>query len=263
MSEQNHVTQALGRQINAYLAKAAGNGGVVASVGPFTASADPNDSTPFRNYAIPASDAAPRAGDVADLVTWYKSLERKPRLEFVSEAAAAVEPALLAAGFEVEGRLALMTLGENGVQPTAIPAGIELLSASEEADLRNAAKVQNEAYDAGDVTDADVARLKRNVDHSGAVVCARDILSGQIVGAGLYTPAHAGVTEIAGVGVSPAFRRRGVAAALTAKLAESALSRGIDLPFITPDGVREQRIYERVGFEVRMSILHISLPSKG
>jgi len=46
---------------------------------------------------------------------------------------------------------------------------------------------------------------------------------------------------------------------VTAKLVERAASEGIELPFLMAGGPAEQRIYERIGFEVRASVLHISL----
>jgi len=258
MQEPTEAARSFGRKVNSYLARAAHAGRSVEVVGPFVASVDANSDNPFRNYAIPIADAAPQRTDVSDLVDWFHRRERRPRLEYVTDGAPAVEEALVAAGFCVEDRLALMTVVKSGSKPTVEPDGIMLVNVTDEGDLRETAQVQNEAYGGGEA-DADVVRLRRTIDRGGVVIAARDIRSGRLVGAGLYTPAYDGVTEIAGVGVAAAFRRRGVAGAVTAKLVERAASEGIELPFLMAGGPAEQRIYERIGFEVRASVLHISL----
>jgi ribosomal protein S18 acetylase RimI-like enzyme len=261
MLESTEAARSFGRKVNSYLARAAHAGRSVEVVGSFVASVDANSDNPFRNYAIPIADAAPQSTDVSDLVEWFHRRERTPRLEYVTDGAPAVEEALVAAGFCVEDRLALMTVVKSGSKPTVEPDGIMLVNVTDEGDLRETAQVQNEAYGGGEADDADVTRLRRTIDRGGVVIAARDMRSGRLVGAGLYTPAYDGVTEIAGVGVAAAFRRRGVAGAVTAKLVERAASEGIELPFLMAGGPAEQRIYERIGFEVRASVLHISLPA--
>jgi ribosomal protein S18 acetylase RimI-like enzyme len=257
---EGSVDKPFGVVINAYLAKAAQIGRASEIVGPFTASVDPDSNSPFRNYAIPIEGATPQGYDVANLIQWFSERSRKPRLEYVSDAAPAVEPALLNAGFEVEGRLPLMTLRRGKSKHRSGIDGFELLCVTEEEALRSVAEAQNEAYGAGEVSEADVARLCRNVHRGGIVVAARELSSGRFVGAGLYTPPQDGVTEIAAIGTIPAYRRQGIAAAITAQLVESALSRNIELPFLMAAHSAEQGIYERIGFEVRASILHMSFP---
>ena len=57
------------------------------------------------------------------------------------------------------------------------------------------------------------------------------------------------VTEIVGVAVLPAFRRRGLAGALTALLVDDAYARGIATVMLTAESDAVARIYERVGFQ--------------
>jgi ribosomal protein S18 acetylase RimI-like enzyme len=57
-----------------------------------------------------------------------------------------------------------------------------------------------------------------------------------------------GVAEITGVGVLPASRRRGLAAAVTHALAEDALARGASLVFLSATDATVARIYARLGF---------------
>lgn len=67
------------------------------------------------------------------------------------------------------------------------------------------------------------------------------------VGGGSHNP-RGDVSEIVGVGVLPAFRRRGLAAATAHLLARQALDHGVTTVFCGADSVDVARVYERVGF---------------
>ncbi len=73
------------------------------------------------------------------------------------------------------------------------------------------------------------------------------------------SPADVGAL-IAAIGVIPAYRRRGVAGALCSWLARAAFASGVTVPFLTPAGEPEERIYARAGFTRVGAILHISRP---
>lgn len=83
----------------------------------------------------------------------------------------------------------------------------------------------------------------------GVVTVAIDDASGSVAGTGLVdvpTP-KSGTGELAAVGVLTAFRRRGIASAVSAHLARTAHARGIKVVFLEalPD---EEEIYRRTGF---------------
>ncbi len=67
------------------------------------------------------------------------------------------------------------------------------------------------------------------------------------VGGGNHIPVD-GVTEIVGVGVLPAYRRRGLAGHLTYVLARDALARGVTTVFCSAQSDDVARVYEAVGF---------------
>lgn len=67
------------------------------------------------------------------------------------------------------------------------------------------------------------------------------------VGGGSHNPRGA-VTEIVGVGVLPAYRRRGIAGALTAILAQQALDSGVETVFCSAEDEDVARLYESIGF---------------
>jgi ribosomal protein S18 acetylase RimI-like enzyme len=190
-------------------------------------------------------------------VAAYSRRERKPRLEYVPSLAPEVEPALLARGFEVEGRLPLMTYeGAGADAPT--PDGIELVEARSDDELRGVATVQWEAYgETGELPQRVVEGLRRTVEAGGVAVLARDGATKEAAGGGLCTGPYE-ATELTSIGVRNSFRRRGIAEAMARRLAREMHSRGNDGVFLMAAGEREARIYERAGFTTVSEILHIS-----
>jgi len=228
-------------------------------IGPFLATFSRDTDNPYLNYAIPDEGGTATAADVEALATAYRSRERRPRLEYIPSVAPAIEPVLVGAGFEVEGRLPLLTcatpvLGE--------PSGIELVSPSTDDEFRSVAQVQWEAYgENGPLPQRVENGLKHTAESGGVVVLARDA-SGEPAGAGLCVAPYEGVTELTSIGVREAFRRRGIAAAMTGWLAQAALDRGMTLVFLMAAGEDEARIYRRAGFVDAGEVLHISLSSR-
>jgi GNAT superfamily N-acetyltransferase len=212
-------------------------------VGPFLLTYAPDDTSPFRNYAIPDDGAHPSADEVQALIAWFRDRQRSPRLEYVAPADG-VELALLAAGFTVERRLPLMVLDTLAVPPA--PQGAELLLATEPARLRACARVQNAAYGAGDqASDGDVARLARANERGGAVALA--LLDGEPASSGVLTRPVDGLAELAAVGTTAHLRGRGLASAVVALLSQAALDRGAT-PYLQAESEREAALYARLGY---------------
>jgi GNAT superfamily N-acetyltransferase len=226
-------------------------------IGPFLATFTRDTQNPYLNYAIPDDGGSPSPDDIDRLVTAYRARDRKPRLEYLPSIAPAVEPVLLAAGFEVESRTPLMTC----VEPSfGTPAGTELISPQTEEEFRGAAQVQWEAYgESGPLAQRAVDGLRQTADTGGVVVLARDSETREPAGAGLCVAPYDGVTELAGIGVRERFRRRGIAAAMAGWLTRAAYDQGMSLVFLMAHGADEARIYGRAGFVERGEVLHISL----
>lgn len=81
----------------------------------------------------------------------------------------------------------------------------------------------------------------------GRSVMAVAAIHGESVGVGSHNPLN-GVTELVGVGVLPAYRRRGVGDALTRCLVTDARERGMHTIFLSANDEDVARIYVRVGF---------------
>jgi predicted N-acetyltransferase YhbS len=235
--------------IAAYM-RASASSGHGERVGPFTVGLDAHSDDPMRNYAVPDQGAGPDAGDIGALITFFCRHHRIPRLEYIEEDAPRAWPALAAAGFTVERRTPVMIAIPGTRLTPRTPAGTTIRLATTEADLAAAAAVQHHAYQVpAPPGPHDIARLTRLTQRGGLVAIAVDEASGTVAGTGLIdtTATQPAVGELAAVGVLTGFRRRGIASALSACLANGAHSRGISLVFLEAEPGEEQ-IYRRTGF---------------
>jgi GNAT superfamily N-acetyltransferase len=225
-------------------------------VGPFLAGFDPDSDHPFLSYAIPDDGAEPTAADVAALREAFERRGRVPRLEFLPAVAPAAEPALAAGGFAVEGVLPLMVASAGESPPLEPPDGIELVIPTSDEDLMAGGAVANAAFGEPEAPGpADLERTRRFLSAGGFAVLARD--SGEAVGWGAFIAPRDGATELAGIGVRESHRRRGIAGAITARLAREAFARGVTTAFLTPGDDGAERVYARAGFVPRTRMLHM------
>jgi ribosomal protein S18 acetylase RimI-like enzyme len=244
--------------IQSYLRFAASSQRDTEQIGPFFATFSHSSENPFLNYAIPDNNAAPSPADVSALISAYEGRGLQPRLEYVERLAPLVESALTTAGFTVEGRFPLMVCTPGAEKALPIPDNIELIVPTSDSEFQDTVTVQHEAYDALPPNFEDVDRLRESLAMGGIAVLARDATTGEPAGAGQLTMPGEMTTEIAGIGVRPSFRRRGIAGALTARLLQEAFGAGISVAFLTPGHDEEARIYSRAGFVPVGEILHIS-----
>jgi ribosomal protein S18 acetylase RimI-like enzyme len=244
--------------IQRYLRTSAARGREVERVGPFLATFDRGTDHPYLSYAIPDDGARPSAADVATLREAYARRSRVPRLEFLPAAAPEAEPALRAGGFAVEARPPLMTCAPSDAVALPAPDGVELVLPRSDAELRAGGAVADVAF--GDDTgspEEQIRRARELLAAGGIAVLARDAASGEAVGWGVCTPPRDGVTELGGIAVAATHRRRGIAGAVTARLAAAAFDRGVETAFLTPGDAGAERVYARAGFAARAEMLHM------
>jgi len=251
--------------IAAYMRAAAGRRRSGSRIGPFTVGLDARSDDPFRNFAVPDDGACPDPGQVSALIAYFRRNRRIPRLEYVEQSAPHVLPALIAAGFAVERRTPVMIAAPDTVLTPRSPAGITVRQAAGDADLAASAAVQHDAYQMPHPPGPhDIARMTGLVQRGGIVVVAVDDDSGTVVGTGLVdvTADYPGMGELAAVGVLTAFRRRGIASAVSATLARTAHAHGIGLVFLEAEPEEEQ-IYRRTGFTDATAKIWASIRSPG
>jgi predicted GNAT family acetyltransferase len=228
-------------------------------VGPFALLFTAATQLRYLNYAIPDDDANPNDSEVAALVTAFTTADRMPRVEFLPSVAPALEAALLARGWTVEDRLPLMTCTARTVRALQPPEGIVIEVPSDEATLFEMARVQHEIFEDPEPADEhSVARLRDSLSRGGRALIGRDAVTGRLVAAAQYGVPAGGATEVVGVVVAPAYRRRGLAAAMVAALARQGVDAGLKIVFLEAapgaDGA-----YRNAGFQRTSTSVHISL----
>ena len=239
--------------------RAAAAGRATEQVGPFLATFSPDSTNPFLNYAIPDDGARPSQSDVDGLTQAYARRDLLPRVEFLVDTAPEAEAALLAAGWSVERRIPVMLCPPGSAVALPGPAGVELVVPDGDDEIRGMIAAQYEAFDQPvTVSAADVDTARERIRAGGFAVLARDAVTGEAVGGGVAEAVVDGTAEVAGIGVRPGFRKRGIGAAMTSFLTVAVHGAGGRTVFLTPAGVPEQRMYARVGYQPAGDMVHLS-----
>lgn len=218
----------------------------------------------FPYYARPTLGLPPEVTVGADDVTAMLHRQRKlgvPRaLEWVHETTPSLLGAARAAGMTVEGCPLLVLAGE----PTGPDVGAEIRVVPGDDPLLPLVRAAVDVGFGTPGTAVGVASVAERDAHAASgsagaeslragIAAGRSVLVGAFdptagpVGGGSHNP-RGDVTEIVGVAVLPAFRRRGMAAALTAALARDARARGITTVFCSAQDDAVAHVYARVGF---------------
>ncbi len=176
------------------------------------------------------------------------------------ETTPSLRAAAVAAGVEV-GDYPLLVLGGEPVARRS-PVAVRRLS-PDDPDLAAVQAAIHVGFGQGDTQigpasvaerDARAAEPDSHVETLSAMIAAgRTVTFGAFdpdlgaVGGGSHNP-RGDVTEIVGVAVLPALRRRGIAGHLTWALAADAAESGVRTLFMSADGDDVARVYEGVGF---------------
>ncbi len=240
--------------------RAAATGRATEQVGPFLATYSRESTNPFFNYAIPDDGARPTPSDVDELAAAYQRRALLPRVEYLVDTAPAAEEVLVSAGWSVERRIPVMLCPPGAAVALPAPAGFELVVPETDDEFIGMITAQHEAFgESGPVGSSDAAAARKALRAGGFAVLARSLATGEPAGGGVAEAVVDGTTEVAGIGVRPAFRCRGLGAALTAFLTSAVHAAGARTVFLTPAGVPEQRMYARVGYAPAGDMLHVSM----
>lgn len=227
-------------------------------VGPFVMRYNPDWSIKYANYAIPDQGAEPTAPELDALTAAFRERDRMPRLEFLPTWAPAVEPALLAAGFTVENRAPLLACAPGELLPPKPVEGLVMAEPVTDAEFESAALVQHLGYGGtGEPEGGEVKWLRTAA--AGGGVAALATFEGAPAGAGGCSVPVDGLSELAGLAVAADFRRRGIGAALSAHLTETAFARGCRVVWLEPGDAEVERIYASIGYRRIGEKLNISL----
>ena len=231
------------------------------SIGPFTLFV--NEGHGWRYYARPTpGSSAFTARDVRAVRERQRALEQPEAFEWVTELARGVGPAVTADGMQ-EYVHPLMHLPPGAFAPVDAPDDVEITLVRPAGDLVLMNAIANVAFavpgtaagehDAAELhravarADPDTIAFARERIADGFTVMAAARVAGEAIATGSYQPAD-GAVEITGIATLPAFRRRGIGAALTSFLAQDALTRGAETVFLSADDEDVARVYGRLGF---------------
>ena len=248
------------REIDAYCDAAPRAAADAEDIGSFTVFLRRGAGWPY--YARPRLDAPPAAAGDIDAVLRHQTERDVPRaFEWIEETAPWAGPALSGAGLAIE-RHPMLVLDELWNPGAGVLAEVRLLEPDDPA-LAYAQAVQEISFGAGGTGRGEIGTegleaavasqppgrldFARQRIEEGRTRTAAAFVDGVPVAAGAHQPLG-GVTEIVGVATLPAFRRRGIGAALTAALADDAVRLGVGLIFLSAEGDEVAAIYERLGF---------------
>jgi len=215
-------------------------------------------------YARPnlARTTEPTVDEIREVLARQLELEVPLALEWVHDTAPSLAAVARAAGMTVQE--CPMLVLESLLETPAPDGTVRLMDAEDddvavvEAAIRVGFGTPGTAIsDAGvaerDDTAASLGALRDRGFTVDGLRKGRTIMVGAFaddvgaVGGGSHNP-RGQVSEMVGVGVVPAFRRRGLGAAVAYLLSRHALDNGVTTVFCGAESIDVARVYERVGF---------------
>ena len=226
---------------------------------PFMVYLHPQEDLSFFNYAIPLEpDPGPPESlgpALAQLRGVFLAAGRSPRFEFLEAYAPRLPAALQAAGFEEEARQLFMVCTPQDYRPLALPEGFRAQVVAEPQDVGVflAARRQGFALTGDpDVPPEQAAEFAQAMRRAVMLVA---FFGDAPAGTALLDEQHDGLRELNSVSTRPEFRRRGLAAALSAAAAGLGFEQGAQAVCLTAADENAGRVYARCGFRPYATML--------
>jgi GNAT superfamily N-acetyltransferase len=200
-------------------------------------------------YARPTlgTDTSYTVDDVRAVLDRQGQLAVPRHLEWVRETTPTLLPAARAAGLPV-AECALMVLGGSIVEPGTDDVSIRMLEPGDDGHDRARAAVDAGFNERDALTVQPVApTVTAQIEQGWLRVAGAFDADANAIGGGSHAP-RGEVTELMGIAVIPAWRRRGIGAALAARLARDAHELGVSTVFLSAASESVARVYARVGF---------------
>jgi GNAT superfamily N-acetyltransferase len=109
-------------------------------------------------------------------------------------------------------------------------------------------RVQRQGFNPAEVstvTETEIEDWRQGLGEGRAFLA---YLDGQAASAGQYTPPSDGLVELVGIATLEPFRRKGLAAALTAQAVQTAFAAGVEVACLSAGDEAASRVYQRAGF---------------
>lgn len=242
--------QALLHQIDDYLNAAPRAVSDMETIGPFTLFFRHGSAMPELNYGRPtASLSGDQREAISRVRTAFATRSLVCRWEFIADLFSEFSAILRQNGFPEPIPRPLMVVTRETFRPeTSVIAEIRRIRMEE---TRAVSDVVHEAFleynPEPDAAEKERPDFFRSSLERGAGVYAA-FVEGRPVAGGVHSPIG-DTTEVAGIGTLPAFRRRGIAGALTSALVADTYDRGCECVFLSAADESVQRVYARIGFE--------------
>ncbi len=250
------------RRIDAYLDAVPRWACRVEALGPFTLFVNERSGWSYYARPTPGADRV-TAEDVEVVRARQRELGVTEALEWIADLVPGLEPAAERTGLAVISH-PLMCLPPGGFVPAATPEDAEVRMVTPDDDLARIGAVAQVGFAnpgtaagptgpdalgplAAAADPAATAFLRERIE-DGITVTVAAFVDGEPVASGAHQPVE-GVTEIVGVACLPAYRRRGLGAAVTSLLVRDALARGVTTVCLSADDEDVARMYARLGFE--------------
>ena len=231
-------------RLHTYLRSKANARGIIYQSSSFTVFGRTDD--PATNIAIPNSS---EVDDAHDAFAFCKT--KAVTIQFLDSYAPSLDAILRNNDFVETERLPALTCSPATLRlpPSVTNVRIEIQDSATPLDAIMGGLYANaKGFDAS----APLPTIAEAEDFRRSLVTSRAAtawLHEQPIGAGMFLEVQDGVTELVGIATLEAFRRRGVAAQLTAALTRTAFEHGVTLAFLTAASETAARVYTRVGYE--------------
>jgi ribosomal protein S18 acetylase RimI-like enzyme len=249
------------RRINRYLDAVPRAVTRTETIGPFTVFI--NEGRGWRYYARPTpGETAFAADDVGDVLARQRDLRQPTEFEWVEGSAPTLGDTLRSAGLVVES-MPLMHVTQETFRAATSPTDAVVRFVRIDDDLARWNAVAMVAFDVGGTepgpegietldpmaahADPGSVGFARERLAEGFTVMAGALVAGDPVSIGSHQPLE-GIAEVTGVATLPAFRRRGLGAAVTSLLVRDAFDRGVTTVFLSAGGDDVARMYASLGF---------------
>jgi ribosomal protein S18 acetylase RimI-like enzyme len=218
----------------------------IETIGPFTLFIKEGAGWPY--YARPSLGAdAFEVEDVLRVRARQRGLGVPQAFEWVAETSPGLKSAVAGSGLDVHEH-PLMVLDASAPHTAPAPRDVEIRKVTVDDDLASINAVGNVAFGgpAAPRDDAAIEFQRERLRAGRTVTAVAFTKDGVPVAIGSHQPLD-GVSEIVGVGTLPAFRRRGIAPAITALLIEDARPL-TETVFLSAGDDDVARMYGRLGF---------------
>jgi ribosomal protein S18 acetylase RimI-like enzyme len=244
-------------RVQAYLRRQARRGHSAQALAAFTVYAPARNEASENVYAIPRRLTRPvRDPDLDELHAAFLRRDAPPRVEFLADLSPDLPKRLALAGYQETRRQPMLLAHPRGVESPPPLSKAELVTLSRASSLDEIREgLDTNALGFGEAAGASEREVEEFRARLGASRAFTLRVDGLPVAAGMFEAIMNGVTELMGITTLPEHRRHGLAAYLTAAMAQSAFAHGATLIFLCAASEEASRVYQRVGFRLSAALV--------